>query len=217
MGDEPTCPTAESECVPRLSYAALAATLVAAALTASALAANGIAAKDPCGNTVMFTQPFKPFGDPATYVAVPGASFESGAPAWTLAGGAAVVSGNESYRVAGPTDSRSLSLPAGASATSPSMCIGPMYPTLRLFGLNTGNPTSTLRVDLLWTNTGGIPKVFLAGRFTATGSWQPSPIVLFNPNMLGPTGGMTVKFKLTVEGAGSWRADDMYVDPARHR
>ena len=59
------------------------------------------------------SQPFAPWGDLASYTPVPGGTFESGAPGWTLAGGARVVSGNESYRVTAPTDSHSLAIPTG--------------------------------------------------------------------------------------------------------
>jgi len=49
---------------------------------------------------------------------------------WSMTGGAAIANGNEFYYVGGSEDSRSLSLPAGASATSPAICVGP---TIRSF------------------------------------------------------------------------------------
>ena len=95
---------------------------------------------DPCGNTVSYVQPFLSWGDSARYVAIPGGSFEPTASKFTLSGGAAVASGNEPFFVNRSTDAYSLALPAGTSATSPAMCVGVFYPTMRGFAVNTGDP-----------------------------------------------------------------------------
>src|SRR4029079_13709937 len=44
-------------------------------------------------------QAFRPWSDASNYMLAPGGACESGAPAWTLAGGAKVTSGNESYYI----------------------------------------------------------------------------------------------------------------------
>src|SRR3954454_17633269 len=63
------------------------------------------------------------FGDLANYSIAPGGAFEgAAAPGWTLSG-AKVVSGNESYKVRNGSDGFSLSIPAGASAVSPTFCV----------------------------------------------------------------------------------------------
>src|SRR5689334_7131897 len=97
-------------------------TLVASAIglavsAAPAQAALGIACPDPT------TTPFRPWSDGANYAYLPGGGFEAGTTAWTLAGGAAVVAGNEKYNLHSSSDRSSLKLPKGATATSPQMCI----------------------------------------------------------------------------------------------
>jgi len=192
-------------------------TIGAAAVTAAAAAcADGAAAStgtDPCGNTVTYVQPFLRWLDPDTYVAVPGGSFENTAPAFALAGGAKIVGGNEPWSMGG----KSLSLPAGASALSPAMCVGVFYPTIRMFATNSGSPASALRVDVLYTSKSGVTSSLLAGRFYANGTWQPSPILTFLSSAFGQLNGIYVNFKLTVEGSGNWKVDDLLVDPVKHR
>ena len=67
------------------------------------------------------------------YKLVGNGSFEAGIAGWALAGGAAVVAGNESYKVRAAGDSKSLKLPTGGAARPPFMCVGPNEPSLRLF------------------------------------------------------------------------------------
>src|SRR5947209_10660037 len=108
----------------KIRMAMLAATgsvAMLAAVAPSAQAGLLSLATGPCGQQEY--QPFTQWGDSAAYVQVPGGTFESGATGWSLHGGAAVISGNESYKVSGP-GSHSLSLPSGSSATSPEQCTG---------------------------------------------------------------------------------------------
>ena len=85
-----------------------------------------------CG-TPELSQPFKPWLDYSLYKLVDGGTFEDGADGWTLTGGARVVDGNAKQKVSGAGDARSLSLPAGSSATTPPVCVGLDEPTLRYF------------------------------------------------------------------------------------
>src|SRR5439155_8125508 len=93
--------------------------LVVVSVTASSAGASVLS---PCGQTL--TEPFSPWLDPAGYSLVPGGDFESGGAGWSFGGGARIGSGNEPYYVTGnSSDASSLVLPAGSSATSPSVCI----------------------------------------------------------------------------------------------
>src|SRR4051794_41800429 len=83
-------------------------------------------------------QRFLPWADPAWYAALPGGGFEASTPAWTLAGGAAAVEGNEPFYIGGASDHRSLRLPAGASGASPGAWPGAHPPPPRPPGCNTG-------------------------------------------------------------------------------
>ena len=67
--------------------------------------------------------PFTGWRDYSNYAFSPDGGFEGGGSGWSLTGGARVVSGNESFYLHNSADKLSLSLPAGASATSPPMCI----------------------------------------------------------------------------------------------
>ncbi len=125
----------------KIRMAAVAASSSLALLAAIAPSAHaGLLSLAPgaCGQQI--SQPFAQVGDDNEYALVPGGSFEAGSPSWLLIGGAHVVTGG-AY-----AGSRSLSLPAGSSATSPPACTGIDHPSARLFVRNTGSTTSRLNV-----------------------------------------------------------------------
>jgi hypothetical protein len=188
---------------------------VLAAVAPSAHAGLLSLATGPCGQTE--SQPFAKFGDSAWYVTVPGGSFEAGSPTWLLTGGASVVSGNESYNVAG--GSRSLSLPAGSSATSPLACTGIDHPSARLFVRNTGSSSSRLSVWAKYPLLLGIPYTAYLGQIsTSSSSWQASaPLVM---GLLNNTIGSLTLAESTIsftfapaDSSGKWQIDDVYLDP----
>jgi hypothetical protein len=163
---------------------------------------------NPCGSTM--SQPFAQFGDNASYTLVPGGSFEPGTPAWSLKGGASVVSGNEPFANSG---SNSLNLPAGSSATSPFMCVGTLSPTLRLFGFASSSQ-SALSVQILAKNIFGLLTVLNIGIvYPGQTSWAPTKSALFLQS-LGAllTNTTSIAFRFAPIN-GSWTIDDTYVDP----
>ena len=89
-------------------------------------------------------QTFRPWSDSSYYMLTPGGSFESGSPSWDLNGGAKVVSGNESYYLHSKSDGRSLYMPSGSSATSPTMCFAAGDWHLRFVGKGSGKVRVTL-------------------------------------------------------------------------
>jgi hypothetical protein len=184
-------------------------------------------------HTYTFEQPFARWADQFEYVLSPDGGFERRARRWTLTGSARVVPGNETYRVHRRSDSRSLSLRGTSSATSPSMCVGLEYPTLRAFALNRRSLLSTLRVEVLFEDpvgtgclaSGGILGSgdicsLTIGLLTASSSWEPTvPLpVVANLLPLLPGNRTAVAFRFSPQGAaGDWRIDDVYVDPYRTR
>src|SRR3954451_22077002 len=64
---------------------------------------------DPCGYTP--AKVFAPWHDNKGYVLSENGGFEQGDAGWTLAGGAAVVEGNETFAVGGAGDHQALALP----------------------------------------------------------------------------------------------------------
>ena len=162
-----------------------------------------------------YVQPFLPWLDPASYVLMPAGAVER-ADGWTLSGGAKIVSGNETWRVNSPIDSRSLLLPSGSSATTPSLCITLFHPTLRLFAMNAGPVTTTLKVEAI-TDVLGSKLVTPIALLAAGSSWNPTIPAAFLDNLAAATGG-SVAFRFTPVGSRSgWRIDDVYVDPFKER
>jgi hypothetical protein len=165
--------------------------------------------------------PFTAFGDNGDYFLTPGGSFENGAPGWNLTGGAALAHDNNTAGIDPSTDTTALSLPAGSSATSPSMCVTPNTPTMRFFVKNSGAGYARLGVWVLFTLPNGAPGSLPIAAVTGTGVWQPSPIILFYANLLAyrsPTGTTNVSFQFRpLDGNGRWEIDDVYVDPFKHR
>ena len=205
--------------VPRFRslVAPLAVVLLLLAVTASTSRAGVLVASAPDCSSQSLSQVFLPFLDVANYTPAPGGDFENGAAGWTLTGNAGVAAGNESASVGSATDSNSLALPAGSSATSPVMCVGLGHPDMRVFVKRTaGGLLSTLRVSVNFEDANGNVQTLAVGHLLGAGSWTLSPPVLVVANLLPLLpGNMTpVSFTFTPDG-GSWAIDDAYVDPWR--
>jgi hypothetical protein len=196
---------------------ALASTLTVGLFTVvTATAQAGVLSVLPgsCGSQLE-SQPFAPWGDAANYTPVAGGSFETGAAGWTLAGGAAVTSGNESYNVQGGT--HSLSLPAHSSALSPMSCTSIYHPTVRFFLRNTGDPSSRLTVQAVYPGLLGGTQTATLGQLTGSSTWQPAPaMTLLVSNLLATVSlnQTTIGFRfIPADSVGAWSIDDVYLDP----
>jgi hypothetical protein len=196
---------------------ALAAATVSATIGFAAPAANaGVLVQSATNcSSQQATQPFARWLDYSSYILAPGGALETGAGPWSLSG-AGIVAGNESYFVHGTADSRSLSLPAGSSATTGTVCVGLSRPTLRFFARSSSTLTlSTLNVEALVEDSLGGVVALPIGVVTPNSRWQPSlpmPIVA-NLLPLLPGSQTPVAFRFTPVGAASWWIDDVYVDP----
>jgi hypothetical protein len=208
--------------ISKSSARVLVAALVAFALLAT-LNAKPAEAGEPtllgCGYEP--THPFLRFLDPLPYVLAPDGGFERGAAGWKLTGGARVVSGNEPWQVGGSGDSHSLLLPPGSSATSPAMCMGLLLPVVRYFSTG-GNLLSFMRVEAVYKDPNGRERsIDLLPPGLPTRSWAPSLPALQLMGLLnvltldGLTSDIALRFspKGTLFGSGTWRIDDVYVDP----
>ena len=197
----------------------MAGALVVLAVASASPARAGDGSLLGCGYEPV--HPFLPWLDPLPYSLLPGGDFESGAAGWKLSGGARVVDGNESFFVTRRTDSHSLLLPAGSSATSPKMCMGLVLPVVRYFSTG-GNLLSYLRVEAVYTDSSGRSRSLdLLPPALPTKSWSPGLPAL---QLLGAVNALTLngltseialRFtpKGTLFGSGTWRVDDIYVDP----
>jgi hypothetical protein len=158
-------------------------------------------------------QPFAAWGDPAQYFLVPNGSFSGGADGWRLSK-ADVVAENRPNSSHAET-AAALRLPAGASATSPAVCVGIEHPTVRFF-TKSDAPLYTLRVDVLFEDSLGLVHALPIGVVPATGKWEPTlptPVVA-NLLALLPGERTAVSFRFTAQGlGGAFLIDDVYVDP----
>jgi hypothetical protein len=195
-------------------------TLLAALVAVLAVTASPAAAEDEllgCGYDA--SHPFLPFLDPLPYTLLPGADFESGTSGWRLSGGARIADGNEPWAVSGP-GSRSLLLPSGSSATSPPMCMGLVLPVVRFFSTG-GSLLSYLQVDALYTDASGRQRsVTLLPVGLPSKVWVPNlPMLQLGGTLNALTlNGLTTEISLRFTprglfGSGTWRIDDVYVDP----
>jgi hypothetical protein len=167
------------------------------------------------------SRPFSPWGDYANYAFVPNGGFEGGSSGWTLSGGAKVVSGNESFFVHGSADRNALSLPPGSTATTPPMCISLFSGKMRFFAANAGNPASRVKVQIFYNGgvgslLGGVGKLLGlsdVGHVSAGRSWQPSAeIAMLGGTLPLLTSSVQFRFSAPNDG-GSFRLDDVYLDP----
>ena len=194
--------------------------LAVAALAIVLAAPAGAATDDLVGAcpSSTYEQPFAPWLDFASYVLAPNGDVESGAAGWSLDGGATVAAENESFDVHGASDTSSLSLPSGSTATTSSMCVDAWSPDLRFFARNSGSLLSTLKVEVLYTDALGQSRALTVAVLAAGSPWQPTLPIPFLVNLVAPplvTDGTTsVAFRFTAQGRwGDWKIDDVYVDP----
>jgi hypothetical protein len=165
-------------------------------------------------------QVFAPWGDQHSYVLAPDGGFEAGGGGWSLSRGATTVAENESFFLNGADDSRSLSLPAGSSAVSPSICMSLDTPTFRLLARNTGSFSSRLRVEATYTLL-GLVRTKTVSTVAAGPDWTPTQqmsTVLTLSTLVGTVLPSAIKIRITpLDSDGHWQVDDLYVDPfARH-
>lgn len=139
---------------------------------------------------------FSAYGDPRAYVLVPGGDFGSGA-GWTLEGGATVASG-------------ALSLPAGSSAVSPSICISRETPFLRSMARDSGVAGAKLKVEVFYEGLEAAQNRVVAG--DKDEAWDPTHPLAQNYGLATLGGDSSARVRITAVG-GDWEVDDVYVDP----
>jgi hypothetical protein len=199
-------------------------TLIAAvALTAllPTVAQAGVLVESaPSCDAQPLSRPFLRWLDPAQYTPLAGGSFEAGAPAWALHNGPKVIEGNETWKVRDAADHRSLRLPAGSRALSPTICVGLGHPTMRFFARRVGGTVlSTLRVEVRTETTLGATLTLPIGVVVGGDRWAASLPMTVIANLLPLLPGETtpVQFRFVPQGAAAWDIDDVYVDPWHSR
>jgi hypothetical protein len=181
-------------CRPSTRPALIAPLLALALLFAAPAAARADCPAQPLAHT------FLPWLDPAWYEAAPDGGLENGGAGWTLSGGAAVVGANDPYQ----PGASALSLPAGASATTPATCVDIAHPTLRFFARGGSGP---LLVTAVFRDPLGNEVELPVGTALGSPGWAPSAVMPVLGNLLS----RQVSFRFT--SLGDWRVDDVFVDP----
>jgi hypothetical protein len=201
----------------------LVTALLAAAATAivAAPASAGVLVKSAgdC-NSDALSNPFTPWADRADYFLAPAGRFESAPDGWALSGGARVAGDNEPWHVSGDGDG-ALGIPAGGSATTPTICVGLEHPTLRFFARRTsGAPLlASLAVSVQTETSLGLTATVPVGAVVAgTGDWSVTPPMLVVANLLPLLPGelTPIRVRFTAQH-GDFRVDDVYVDPSARR
>ena len=192
---------------------------VMAVLTIGAGTAHAASAASSCP-AYQLGKPFLPWLDPLAYTLAPNGGLESGSTGWALTGGARVVAGNEKFSVRASSDTSSLSLPMGSSATTGVMCVKTLDAVMRFFAVNTGSLLSALQVDVLYTDASGKSRALPVGLVLGTGTWAPTLPTPILVNLLAlplvTDGNIGVAFRFTPKGlGGAWKIDDVYVDPLK--
>jgi hypothetical protein len=197
------------------------ATLAAAALfiLPAASASAGLIDTSACDSAAV-SQPFAQWGDGSSYKLVPGGDFEGTLPGWTLRGSAGKTTGSESFGVTGRVGASALSLAPGASATSPATCVNAGAPTYRFFARSSGGLLGVLpllKVDLVYRdNVLGLVPLPL-GTAVPSSSWAPSPTLITGSLVAGLLDNGVSELSLRFTSlTGTWRIDDVFVDPWHH-
>jgi hypothetical protein len=199
----------------RLPQFLAAAALAAAALGAGAGSALAYGTPLACTSPTMSTV-FAPWGDTASYFQVSNGGFESGTTGWALTGAATIVGTNEPWKVAGASNSHSLSLSGNGAAESRTFCVSRGQDVIRLFVANPHVTGAILHVDTTVVNPDngyiGTSAFDVNGDPNAT-AWAPT-IALKIPALFNGSGmeNLTLRFSLRGSSA-SWKIDDVFVDP----
>lgn len=162
-----------------------------------------------CGTTTAAFYPVD--GDRSAYYFAPNGGFESGSTGWTLAGGAKVVAGNESYYLHATTDRYSLYMPSGSRATSPSACFGTLNPGARFMARSLSG-SGSIHVRLMTRSLLGVLSVLDGGNVPVGSKWGAVDKVGTLWSQLAVLAGTkSVQIELTANG--DVQVDDLYIDP----
>jgi hypothetical protein len=161
--------------------------------------------------------PFSPWGDTSNYFLIPGGSFEGTASqvGWSLSN-ASLMAGNEPFDVTGSADGQSLTIDAGGSATSPYFCVDNSMPDLRLLARQVA-AGGDLKIKALVPTGSGV-NVYPVGDLAdgSMPSWAPTSPITGNSGAIPDGTSLMVALRFEVPAAaGTWKIDDVYVDPYR--
>lgn len=176
----------------------------------------GRAKPKPAKGACAGRQVFAPWQDTNKYILMTGGAFERGIAALPHKGGVRAVAGNETFFANAKTDRYSLSLPTGSSVTLHAKCVRMLYPIIRFFVTNTGDPSAVLRVTVSYRDKRGVKRTVRLGDVKGTAEWQPTAMLAFlDPKAaLATQSNGNIWLTIAPVGAGGvWRIDDVFIDP----
>jgi hypothetical protein len=196
---------------PRWTRAALAAVLLA--VVPLSVAGTAEAATSDCTPRNL-KKSFAAWGDQNDYFLVPDGSFESGTPSWTTSWGVTPLLGSHGFTTLGTANARSLYLPYGGTATTPTMCVAANEDSLRFLYKNPGVPGAQLHVSIRVTS--GVNVATNDLDITSSGfGWGASPRIML-PDIRDASGRQYVTVTFSTRGTpAAWRIDEVQVDPWR--
>lgn len=193
---------------------ALATASVAIVTSGVGIAIGGVAAAGTCPTRTTST-PFTAWGDSNSYFVAPAGTFESGATGWTFYGNIGVVADQAPWKVNGSNHSKALNLPAYATAMPPNMCVASNEDAVRMFYKDPGVSGASLLVKIeAWNAAGTNGRVITQSTIRSSGAgWKLSPRIAM-PNNRDAAGEQWVTVTFTpINTAGTWRIDDVMIDP----
>jgi hypothetical protein len=190
-----------------LGLSAALALLLAGSAQAAPAPTTSTTTTMSCSSTPTLYQPFLSAGDPNSYVLPVGESYDNvSGTGWTLSGGAKLVT----TTLANGQTGQVLDLPAGANATSPTVCVNNLYPQARMELRNVGGIGGmTFAIGYYGTSTWSSPQGL--GRYSAGTAWNLLPTINL---VLGPLSGwQQARFTFTASGVSELQLYNFYVDP----
>jgi len=161
-------------------------------------------------------QVFTPYKDKAYYQLAPDGAFEGGGTGWSLEGGASLVREPSSRGHGGLQEETAVSLPFGATVTSPPFCVDESTPNFRFMMRNVGDKGGKIRVTIRYENTRKEVKAKNADVHSDdVEEWVPTPSLKLET---GDEEERAARIIFTAKDPKSeYLVDDLYVDPfARH-
>lgn len=157
-----------------------------------------------------FAQPFEAFGDSNYYTLVEGSEFNGGSEGWELKNGASVADGIRPDGSSGGV----LSLPAGAIAVSPPVCVTLQYPTARAW-VQSVQGGGGVTVGVYYAGAKPTGKVVGQLSSKTKGAWELSDAFDVKPELAGDQEGVReVRFVYAnMTKDSSFNLAGLYVDP----
>ena len=159
-------------------------------------------------------QVFSEYADYAYYELAPDGGFEGGGTGWEFTGGAQLVTGSQTETLNDTPDQVELSLPFGASAISPRVCVDETTPQFRLMTINSGKKDTKLKIKVMYEFVKPDGKLETKNKdfeIRAANAWAPSePLELKTDHEQERVARIAFTPK---EKEGIWLIDDLYIDP----